>query len=88
MHGSSWFEPDGEWSEWDATGSLGMIATPTLVIGGTRDQCVPELAQELAAGVSKAELVVLEAAHLPFFEVPDEYLRHVGDFLIRVEAGR
>lgn len=88
MHGSSWFEPDGQWSEWDATESLDMIGTPTLVIGGTHDQCVPELAQALAAGISKAELVILEAAHLPFFEVPAEYLRLAGDFLTRVEAGR
>jgi proline iminopeptidase len=88
MHGSSWFEPDGEWSEWDATGELGSIAAPALVMGGTHDQCVPELAQALAAGISKAELVVLEAAHLPFFEVPDTYLRLVGDFLNRVEADR
>ena len=88
MHGSSWFEPDGQWSEWDVTGALDMIASPALVIGGAHDQCIPELAQVLAAGIPKAELAILEAAHLPFFEVPDEYLRLVGDFLTRVETGR
>jgi len=86
MHGSSWFEPDGQWSTWDATSRLAMINVPTFVIGGTRDQCVPELAEALAAGIPDAELVVLEAAHLPFFEVPDQYLGLIRDFLARVEA--
>jgi len=71
---------------WDATPRLGEIQVPTLVIGGTRDQCVPELARELATGIPAAEVVILDAAHLPFFEVPDQYLRLVRDFLARSEA--
>ncbi len=86
MHGSSWFQPNGEWSTWDASPRLGSISVPTLVIGGTRDQCVPRLAEALAAGVPDAEIVVLEAAHLPFFEVPEEYLGILRTFLARVEA--
>jgi proline-specific peptidase len=87
MHGSSWFVPDGEWSRWDATGRLGEITAPTLVIGGQRDQCVPALAEAIAAGVPKAELAVLDSAHLPFYEVPDEYLALIAGFLARTEAG-
>lgn len=81
MHGSSWFEPNGEWSAWDSTSRLHMIKVPTLVIGGTRDQCVPQLAEALAAGIPHAELVILEAAHLPFYEVADEYLELLRHFL-------
>ena len=86
MHGSSWFEPNGQWSTWDAASKLKMIGVPTFVIGGARDQCVPELAEALAAGIPGAELVVLETAHLPFFESPDEYLGLMRDFLANAEA--
>ena len=88
MHGASWFEPNGRWSKWDATSKLEIIDVSTLVIGGTRDQCVPELAEALAGGIQGAELVVLEAAHLPFFESPDEYLGLIRDFLARAERRR
>ena len=88
MHGSSWFEPDGQWSTWDATTRLAMIDVPTLVIGGTRDQCVPELAEALAAGIPGAEHVVLDTAHLPFFESPDDYLQVIQDFLARADEKR
>ena len=88
MHGTSWFNPDGQWSTWDATPRLGEIRMPTLVVAGTRDQCVPELAQELATGIPGAEVVILDAAHLPFFEIPDEYLTLVRGFLARSEADR
>lgn len=44
MHGTSWFTPDGQWSTWDATPRLGEVRVPTLIVGGTRDQRVPELA--------------------------------------------
>ena len=88
MHGTSWFSPDGLWSTWDATSRLGEIRVPTLVIGGTRDQCVPELAKELGTGIPGAEVVVLDAAHLPFFEVPGEYLTLVRDFLARSDSDR
>lgn len=88
MHGSSWFEPDGQWSTWDATDRLGAVTVPTLVIGGTDDQCVPELADALAVGIPGAELVILETAHLPFFEMPEQYLELLRDFLARADARR
>jgi proline-specific peptidase len=88
MHGSSWFVPDGEWSQWDATARLGEITVPTLVIGGTRDQCVPALSEAMADRLPNAELVVLDSAHLPFYEIPDEYLSTIATFLRRVETER
>lgn len=88
MHGSSWFTPDGVWSTWDARAKLHELELPTLVIGGTQDQCVPELALEIADGISGSELAVLEAAHLPFFEVREDYLKLLGGFLARVDRSR
>lgn len=87
MHGSSWFVPDGEWSQWDVTPHLGQILVPTLVITGERDQCVPAGSAALADGLPNARLVILDAAHLPFFEVPDQYLPLIDDFLVGVEDG-
>jgi proline-specific peptidase len=85
MHGSSWFTPDGQWSGWDAGPELGTLRLPALVVGGVRDQCVPELAEQLAAGIPGARLAVLDAAHLPFFEVPDEYLGTLRTFLAQAD---
>lgn len=87
MHGSSWFTPDGAWAGWDVTGRLSEIDVPALVVGGVRDQCVPELSETMAAALPRAELAILDAAHLPFYEVPAEYLQLVGSFLDRVDAG-
>ena len=87
MHGSSWFVPDGAWADWDVVARLGGLDVPTLVIGGTRDQCVPALSEAVAAAVPGAELVIMPTAHLPFYEAPEDYLRLIDDFLVRVEAG-
>lgn len=86
LHGPSWFQPEGRWSTWDASAGLGTVEVPALVIGGVRDQCPPELAERLAAGLGHAELAILDAAHLPFFEVPEQFLALLRGFLARVEA--
>lgn len=86
MHGSSWFEPDGQWADWDATDRLGRLTVPTLVVGGVRDQCVPELSEAIHAGIGGSELAVLDTAHLPFFEEPERYIGLVADFLQRADG--
>ncbi len=58
---------------------------PTLVLAGERDQCVPELSKTMAAAIPHAELVVFDAAHLPFFDCPDEYFGVVREFLRRAD---
>lgn len=85
MHGSSWFSPDGVLSDFDVTDRLSDIAVPTLVVGGVRDQCVPELAETMAREIPGAELAILDTAHLPFYERPDEYFALLGQFLDRVD---
>lgn len=56
------------------------------MISGTPDQCVPELAEQIAAGIPRSELVVLDAGHLPFYEVPEQYFATVRGFLHRIDA--
>lgn len=85
MHGSSWFEPDGQWAQWDATDRLHRIDVPTLVVGGQRDQCVPELAEAMHAEIPGSRLTVMDTAHLPFFEKPEAYFALVDQFLATVE---
>lgn len=86
MHGSSWFTPDGQWADWDATERLPRLRVATLVVGGVRDQCVPELSETIHRGIRDSELEVLDTAHLPFFEDPEQYLALVADFLRKAES--
>jgi pimeloyl-ACP methyl ester carboxylesterase len=46
--------------DWDVTGRLGEIGTPTLIIGGSRDPLIPpELAEATAHGIPGARLLLL-----------------------------
>jgi len=57
---------------------------PALVIAGRHDEAAPALQDELTAGISKAEQVILEdSSHMPFWEQRDDYMVAVGDFLRR-----
>lgn len=58
---------------------------PTLLIWGGRDRAVfPESAEPLKARFRKAELVILsDAGHMPYEEVPDVFNRIVLEFLDR-----
>ncbi len=85
MHGSSWFVPDGAWQGWDVTDQLHKLRMPTLIIAGRDDQCVASLSEAMQAQIKDSRLVVLDTAHLPFFETPDEYLRVIEEFLTSSE---
>lgn len=61
---------------------LASIQAPTLVIAGTRDQSTPpERAMELQQGITGADLVVLDGAHLVCVEQAAEFSATVTDFL-------
>ena len=67
----------------DVTGSLGRIAAPTLVVGGTEDYSI-SLAQkqDLAAGIPGARFVAVEdASHTVPEEQPERFNREVLAFL-------
>lgn len=74
---------------WDVSDRLADLDVPTLVITGSYDELSPELAADLAAGITGAELVELDASsHMPFWEQPDEHFEAVEAFLGRVGTAR
>ena len=69
----------------DSVPSLKQIKVPTLVGVGELDKMTPpELAEEIAAGISGAELVKFsDAAHLPTMEHPEVVVSAFRDWLKR-----
>jgi 3-oxoadipate enol-lactonase len=58
------------------------VQAPTLVIGSAQDVSTPiERSEELALGISGADLLVLDAAHLSNVEQAAEFTTAVADFL-------
>ena len=71
--------------EHNARGRLSQIAAPTLVLVGKDDILLPvKLSEELAAGIPKAKLVVLEGGGHGFnVEIADRFNQAVLEFLAR-----
>lgn len=67
----------------DSRATLATIAAPTMVVVGERDVLTPpELAKEMAAGISGATLhIVPGSGHLPPIERPDETAALLRDWL-------
>ncbi len=71
------------WPGWTVMGRLGEISVPTLVMAG-RDDAVspPEHQGQLAAGIPRARLRIIErAGHEPYSEQPAEVMAAITDFL-------
>jgi len=70
-------------TSFDLRAELGRISTPTLVITGEDDFITgPVCSREIAAGVSGAELVLLDdCGHLLFVEQPERFAAEVDRFL-------
>jgi proline iminopeptidase len=68
---------------WDVTHRLGEIDVPALVIGGGHDEIGPEVHEELASGLRRAELVMVpDASHQIQFEASAAtYLAAIAAFL-------
>ncbi|MCF2571956.1 alpha/beta fold hydrolase [Brevibacterium sp. UCMA 11754] len=73
-------------TQYDVTGRLEAVTTPSLFIAGSQDPgCTPEAMAELAAQVADSAMVVIpDAAHLPMAEHPDIVFDHIEAFLSRV----
>lgn len=72
------------WSDPPAATRLNEIAAPTLVVACAHDLAdFRAIAEVLAAGIPGAEHAVLDTAHLPGLEQPDELNRLLLDFLAR-----
>jgi 3-oxoadipate enol-lactonase len=68
----------------DTRRTLRVIPCPTLVIGGAFDTVtLPEHSAEIASAVPGAELVMLPAVHLSNVEMPDIFVHHVLEHLMR-----
>jgi pimeloyl-ACP methyl ester carboxylesterase len=69
----------------DATGSLGEVRAPTLIVTGADDLlCPPRWGDVLEAGIPGARRVTLSrCGHFPMIERPDEY----GDLLHEFVSG-
>jgi 3-oxoadipate enol-lactonase len=66
----------------DQRATLSAISVPTLVIGGLQDPATPPAkAEEIAAGVAGARLVMLDAAHLSNIEQPQAFTAALLAFL-------
>ena len=66
----------------DMRGTVALVETPTLIIGGTQDPATPPPHGEaLAKAIAGARLLMLEAAHLANVEQADAFGRAVTDFL-------
>ena len=66
----------------DMRGTVALVETPTLIIGGTQDPATPPPHGEaLAKAIAGARLLMLEAAHLANVEQADAFGRAVPDFL-------
>jgi pimeloyl-[acyl-carrier protein] methyl ester esterase len=67
----------------DLRSALPDVKQPVLVVAGQRDALIPlQAAQYLASNVLNGRLAVIRgAAHAPFLSHPDEFARHVVDFL-------
>ena len=80
---ASYYEQARAGSRFDASGEVGRITSPTLVIHGAEDRYVPPVnARSLAEAIPNARLRVLEGAgHLVFIEQAAEVNREVVAFL-------
>lgn len=75
------------WADPPAATRLGEVTAPTLVVAGAHDVAdFRAIAERLADGIPGARLAVLETAHLPGLERPDELNRLLLDFLASGES--
>ena len=72
----------------DARPLLAKVRAPTLIVWGGRDREIPETSMRIMArGIRGARLEILEGAgHFPFAEMPEPFVRLVGDFLGEEDA--
>lgn len=78
-----YFAADESYGGIDLEDRLAEVTHPVLVIGGRHDRiCVVGAAEAMAAGISGAELVILEnSGHMGFVEENDAYCAAVRKFL-------
>lgn len=86
MQGPSEFQITGIHKDYDVTGRLGELRTPTLFLSGRYDEIRPEDTAWYHSLVPGSELVIFEeSSHMPHLEEPDRFQQVLRDFLHRAE---
>ncbi len=69
--------------DFDVTGELGKISTPTLIMHGRRDPIINyALAQEMHAGIPGSHMITFRGGHVfMFLKEREEFLRDLREFL-------
>lgn len=71
----------------DALSELGSVRQPTLVLAGRHDILTrPALSAEIAEAMPAAELHLVDAGHMTFWEDPEAWGRTVSDWLARQQG--
>src|SRR5262245_3320886 len=87
MNGPSEFHVIGTLKDWDITGRLGEIHSPTLLISGAFDEATPAIMETVQRGIPGAEWELFaNSSHMPHAEEPERFLQVVNAFLERHEV--
>jgi L-proline amide hydrolase len=87
MNGPSEFHCIGTLKEWDITGRLHEIRTPTLLLSGRFDEATPTIVGEIHDRIAGSEWIVFEnSSHTPHLEEPTAFNAAVRGFMAGVEA--
>jgi proline iminopeptidase len=75
---------DGNLQYWNRLPDLHRLQVPTLVNAGLHDEVTPASAMRTARALPNSEChVYQDAAHVPYYECPDEYFAVLTNFLDR-----
>ena len=89
MQGPSELGAGGRLADWDRTGDLSEIETPTLIIGAEYDTMDPEHMRWMANQVQNGRyLHCAEGSHLAMYDDPQTYFDGLVRFVKDVDAGR
>jgi proline iminopeptidase len=88
MQGPSEFKVGGRIIDWDITGRLPEIATPTLMVGATHDTMDPEAMRRQADLVQHGRaLICEEGSHLALWDDAETFFGGLTAFISDVEGG-
>jgi L-proline amide hydrolase len=86
MNGPSEFHCIGSLKDWDITGRLHEITTPTLLVSGRHDEATPLIVGQIAERIPDARWVIFEeSSHMPHVEEPEAFLETVDGFLATID---
>jgi proline iminopeptidase len=86
MNGPSEFNISGIIKDWDVTLELSKIDIPALVIAGRDDELSPESQRDMAELLPRGEFVLVDGAHLAFWDDREAFMDATRRFLRRVDA--